>query len=349
MRSRLLFFIAICIFNLILAQNYNKDIQGTWVTVFKEMKDGSTYIPKSCNRFPNKFIFVDDKLCINKQDNLCIDFTVIKNFIKTSENSGYIIEKVNSDSLVIVQSIVGAEDDKLERMYFLRQEKILDQQKKINTGKNIFANSLFFPPMKKNLSLVLDEFFKRKYKYVNLNFVGSIIIYPQQNKVSTEIKYSSDNNTEMIDYIKYIIDHTFDIWDLKDFSNYESVTLPFILEIKNENIGDGHTQKEVSLNFLSQNVNDFNCVNGILYQNLKKSNELFIEGINATKRKKYDNAISFFNESYMLNNSNIDNLYNIATVYAMQNDIFNACKTWDKLKNMNQIQGKKLFQQNCKQ
>jgi tetratricopeptide (TPR) repeat protein len=87
----------------------------------------------------------------------------------------------------------------------------------------------------------------------------------------------------------------------------------------------------------------------LILQNLKKSNELFIEGINATKRKKYENAISFFNESYTLNNSNIDNLYNIATVYAMQNDIFNACKTWEKLKNMNQIQGKKLFQQNCKQ
>jgi hypothetical protein len=348
MRSRLLFFIAICIFNLILAQNYNKDIQGAWVTVFKEMKDGSTYIPKSCNPFPNKFIFVDDKLCINKQDNLCLDFKISKNFIKTSESSGYIIEKVNSDSLVIVQSIVGAEDDKLERMYFVRQEKVLDQQKKIHTEKNIVANSLFFPPMKKNLSSVLNEFFKRKYKYVNLNFVGSIIIYPQQNKVSTEIKYSSDNNKERIDYIKYIIDHTFDIWDLKDFSNYESVTLPFILEIKNENIGDG-SQKEISLSFLSQNINDFNCINGILYQNLKKSNELFIEGINATKRKKYENAISFFNESYTLNNSNIDNLYNIATVYAMQNDIFNACKTWEKLKNMNQIQGKKLFQQNCKQ
>lgn len=208
-------------------------MQGSWITVFKEMKDGSTYISKACNPFPDKFIFINNKFCINKKDNLCFDFVIKKDFIETSANSGYIIEKLNSDSLTIVQSMVGNEDeDKLERIYLVKEEKVLEQQKNSHSEKHVVANSLFFPSMKQNLTLALNSFFKEKSKYSNLNLIGSIIIYPFEKKVVTEIKHASKDDNERIGYIKEIINNSFNNWDLKYFQNFESVTLPFILECK---------------------------------------------------------------------------------------------------------------------
>lgn len=349
MKIKLILSVFILVYNLIFAQNYQKDVQGTWITVFKEMKDGSTYIPKSCNPFPPKFIFTEDKLCMNKKDDHCFNYTINKGYIETSENSGYKIEKLTSDSLVILQSMIGnEEEDKLERIYLVKEQKILEQQiKSYADEKNIVVNNFFFPNVEKPLSLRLNDFFRKTNTYTNLSLAGNIIIYPKKKIINTEIIKTTKDDPERIGNIKELINNSYTDWDFNNFQGYESITIPFILECKNNNIGDGYTYKGVMIYFLTQNINDLECINGIKYENLKKSAVFFSKGINAIEKKNYKKAISFFEQSYLLDQTKIDNLYNIAAVYTIENNINRACETLKRLKDLGQIQGKKMYEEKC--
>ena len=82
-------------------------------------------------------------------------------------------------------------------------------------------------------------------------------------------------------------------------------------------------------------------------EDLRSSDENFKKGIIAYQNKKYEKAIDFFIESYKFDNRKIDALYNISSIYSLLNDKINMCECLKKLKDLEQVEGVKQYNDNC--
>ena len=274
------------------------------------MKDGSRLF----SRFEEDSSFIEytinpSQLCINsnpihKTNQSCVDFKLINNFMKTSEYSGYLIEKVTKDSLVLSEKIDGFTNDKLRRYYFVKQEMIISKFKeKYKSSKNIIASKLFTPKTNSTIEVELNRAFKNNYS--NFELIGTLRIFPKERKIKTQITYSTQNDSSRIKIVKKVIDNSFIKWQLGDFNEYESIELPFVLksEISKSYWG-------IKLIFFTQDLNELEIVYGGKAQDIRKSSKLFSEGINAYQEKKYSLAIQCFKECYRIDSKNIDALYN---------------------------------------
>lgn len=345
--KRLLFLITILSFNLNFGQNNLSEIYGNWIKYKVEMKDGSklfdrfledsTYIEYSINK---------QKLCINsnpihKTNESCLDYILINNFIKTSQYSGLLIEKITNDSLIVSEKIDGLTNDKLKRFYFKKQELVLSKFKEENKNKrNIIASKLFTPKTNSTIELELNKAFKNNFS--NFELIGNLKIYPKEKRVKTQITFSTQKDSSRIRTIKKVIDSSFEKWNLTNFNEFESIELPFVLksEITKRYWG-------IKVIFFTNDLNEFEIVYGGKLEDMRKSSKLFEKGIKTYQEKKYLKAIEYFTESYKIDPKNIDALYNKAAIYFESGDKENACIVWKEISELGQINGKELYQNNC--
>jgi tetratricopeptide (TPR) repeat protein len=345
--KELFFIITILFFNINFGQTNLSEINGNWIKYKVEMKDGS----KLFDRFLEDSTYLEytinkNKLCINsnpihKTNESCLDFTLVNNFIKTSQNSGFIIEKATNDSLIIVEKVDGLTNDRQKRFYFVNQEVVLSRFKKENKNKgNIVASKLFTPKTISTIELDLNKAFKNNYS--NFELVGNLKIYPKQKRVKTEITFSTQKDSSRIRTVKKVIDNSFEKWNLINFNDFESIEIPFVLksEITKKYWG-------IKTIFFTEDLNELEIVYGGKAEDIRKASDYFNKGIIAYQEKKYLKAIECFTESYKIDNKNIDALYNKAAVYFESGDKENACKVWKEISEIGQVNGKELYLNNC--
>ncbi|SFE01779.1 tetratricopeptide repeat protein [Flavobacterium phragmitis] len=345
--KKLLIVISFLFFNANYGQVKLSQIQGYWIKYKGEMKDGSDLF----DRFTEDSGYTEyrinqNKLCMNsnpthRTNETCLDFTLMKNFMKTSQYLGFVIEKISNDSLVLCEKIDGLEDDKLERSYFVRQEVIIAKFKEDNKNeKNITASKFFSPKTNGTIELDLNKAFKNNYS--NFQLIGSLKIYPQKKKVNTSITFSTQNDSSRIGIVKKVIDNSFERWNLKDFKEYESIEIPFVLksEITKHYWG-------IAVIFFTEDLTEFERIYGVKMDDARNSMDYFNKGLRAYEEKKYLNAIEYFSESYRINPKNIDALYNKGAVYFESGDKENACKVWLEISVLGQAAGKQLLLEYC--
>ncbi|WP_428229480.1 tetratricopeptide repeat protein [Flavobacterium sp.] len=323
------------------------EIQGYWIKNKIKMKDGSDLFDRFVEDSAYTEYRIDqNRLCINsspihRTNESCLDFKLINNLIKTSQYAGFIIEKVNSDSLILSEKIDGLADDQLKRLYFSKQEVVLAKFKEENKNKkNIIASKLFTPKTNATIEIDLNKAFKNNYS--NFELVGTFKIYPEQKKVKTAITFSTQNDSSRIRIVKKIIDHSFEKWNLKDFQGYESIEIPFVLksEITKRSWG-------ISVAFFTRDLTEFERIYGIKMEDIRKSSDYFNKALVAYAEKRYSDAIIYFTESYNLDYKNIDALYNKAAVYFESEDKQNACQVWLEISMLGQLNAKQLFLEHC--
>lgn len=346
-KMKKLLFLIILFFNLNYGQNNFSEIYGNWIKYKVEMKDGS----KLFDRFLEDSTYIEytinkNKLCINsnpthKTNETCLDYTMSNNEIKTSQYSGFLIEKNTKDSLIISEKIDGLTNDKLKRFYFIRQQVIISKYKEVNKNKkNIIASKLFTPKTNSTIELELNKAFKNNYS--NFELIGNLKIYPNEKRIKTKITFSTQKDSSRIKTIKDVIDNTFGKWNLTNFEEYESIELPFILKSE---ITDRF--RGIKVIFFTNDLNELGVVYGGKLEDMRKSSELFEKGIDAYQKKKYLKAVEYFSESYKIDPKNIDALYNKAAVYFESGDKENACKVWNEISELGQVKGKELYKNNC--
>lgn len=345
--KELFFLITLLYFNLTLSQNNISEINGKWIKLKSEMKDGS----KLFSRFEEDSTYVEytinaNQLCFNsnpihKTNQSCLDYTLTKNLIKTSQYSGYLIEKITADSLTLSEKIDDLTNDKLRRFYFVKQESIiLKFKEKYKNKKNIIASKLFTPKTESTIEIELNKAFKNNYS--NFELIGNLKIFPREKRIKTQITFSTQKDSARIRTIKKVIDNSFDKWKLTDFSEYESIELPFVLKSEITK-----TYWGIKTIFFTQDLNELEIIYGGKAENNRKGSELFNKGIKAYQEKKYSKAIEYFTESYKIDPKNIDALYNKAAVLFESGDKDNACNVWREISNLGQVNGKELYQNYC--
>jgi tetratricopeptide (TPR) repeat protein len=345
--KELFFIITLLFFNITFSQINFSEINGKWIKYKVEMKDGS----KLFDRFLEDSTYLEyniykNKLCINsnpihKTNESCLDYTLINNFIKTSQYSGFIIEKASNDSLVLIEKIDGLTDDRLKRFYFVNQEVVLSKFKEENKNReNIIASKLFTPKTNSTIELDLNKAFKNNYS--NFELVGNFKIYPNQKKVKTQITFSTQKDSSRIRIVKKVIDDSFEKWNLTNFNDFESIEIPFVLksEITKRYWG-------ITVVFITENLNELQIIYGGKAEDNRKASEYFSKGISAYQEKKYLKAIEYFTESYRIDPKNIDALYNKGAVYFESGDKENACNVWKEISEMGQVNAKELYLNNC--
>ncbi|KIC02202.1 hypothetical protein OA88_09945 [Flavobacterium sp. JRM] len=345
--KQLLFLTTFLFINFTFGQTNMSEINGTWIKLKSEMKDGS----KLFSRFEEDSTYIQytinkKQLCINsnpihKTNQTCIDFTLIGNLLKTSEYSSYLIEKITNDSLIISEKIDDLTNDKLKRIYFIKQEELLSKYKEKNkNNKNIVASKLFTPKTNSTIEIELNKAFKNNYS--NFELIGNLKIYPKQKEIKTQISFSTQKDSSRIRTIKKVINNTFEKWDLTNFNEYESIEIPFVLKSEITK-----TYWGITVIFFTNDLNQLEIVYGVKAENIRKSDVFFDKAVNAYKDKKIQKAIDFFTQSYKFDPKNIDALYNKAAAYFELGEKDNACNVWKEISNLGQVSAKELYQYNC--
>jgi len=312
------------------------------------MKDGSSLIDRFLTDSSYvKYSFKKLELCHNANpthriNEVCFPFTINQNFIQTSSTSGYEIERIKNDTLIICEKIDGMENDKLKRFYFVREQKLFNEIKeKKGINKNQIANEFYTPTLKSSLMLELNKAFKNKHS--NFKAKGSITIDLKNKRVNTIINYSNTSDSSKIKRVKKVINKSYKLWNLNKFKHLETLEMPFVL--KDEKT---RTFRGISMKFFTNSFYQLDHFHGGDTRVIQKAGEYFNKGIKFYQNKDYESSIKNFTKSYELDPKNVDALYNRAAIYYETGKLELACKDWNELSELGQKRGIELLKNNCK-
>ncbi|UHO38885.1 hypothetical protein H5J24_01485 [Chryseobacterium capnotolerans] len=336
-----------------------QELPNEWIKTKMRMLDGSKDVsePFLESKY-HRWKFNGQKLCtssnpITRINENCVEYKTEKNFIKTSDESGYEILKLTQDSLILIQRINNiVEKDKVRKYWFVKssiiRNKLLDTFKKDSV---IIAIESFSPVFNGNLSADISKEFRSKNRFPAFNLIGNIVFFPKKEKLEFEIANTRETqvieNQKNIDFIKETFGKAYKNWNLNDFKIFDKVYLPFIIKCNNEQFGNGLRVTGCSIYYHMNTVDDINKTYSISLQDLELSNENFLKGLKAIQNNKYDKAIQYFNKSYEIDHRKIDALYNIANIYSFQKDNINECKYLQKLKDLEQTEGINNYNLKC--
>ncbi|RLJ23028.1 hypothetical protein CLU97_4606 [Chryseobacterium sp. 7] len=321
---------------------------SSWTKVKSVMLDGSRDLSSESYRFLVWKIKGDNICeCIDPwaiERTKCKDFKFEKNLMKLSDKSAYEIQTLTSDSLIVIQKVDGVSfPDKIRKMKFVKTSILLKKFTNESTGDSIIITSRnITPTLTKGIITEMMEMYSQK-KYAH-NFVvdGEIRIFPKMKEieVKTDNKKQNKDNQRSIDLFKATLQKDYKLWDITGYENFYKIIIPYRVKSEMED-GSG------SLAFY--NLTPYHESKGIVVniKDKRASIENFNRGIEATNRQKFDNAIYFFNKAHEDDNTNTEALYNVASISIAQNKTDVACTALKKLKDLEQTEGIKLYNEKC--
>ncbi|WP_133121704.1 tetratricopeptide repeat protein [Chryseobacterium sp. PMSZPI] len=323
---------------------------SSWTVVKFGTLDGSRDLSQSGSK-TSLWKITGNTLCIYSDPifmdiKSCLDFKLEKETILTSKNAGYQIEKLTRDSMIVTQRIDGIEDpDKIRKIWLVNRSVIVNDFINKNKAESIVATKDFTPSLKKNIIFeVLDVYSKNGY-FHDLKLKGNILIFPKKQKIEIETKEESKKNEASINLFKTTLEKNYHLWDLTGFENFEKIIIPYYFY---SNVGKNENNiNKVGIKFFDDNDSHDSEDVAVYIKDKKVSDQNFNKGIEALDHKKFDKAIEFFNKAHEYNNTNTDALYNVVSISFAQNNINSACLALKRLKDLQQTEGTKLFNEKC--
>lgn len=218
------------------SQNYTDLLQGSWIR----------YKTSSKNDIENKNIDLSYLKLTIKGSNLYFNidptiddlkapviFTMKGQLMKTSKisESGYHIEKITSDSLIISDSF----DNKAGRYYFVNSEILKKERVDANRlNDTLIADKYFTPIQTKNISHYLHGKIQNN---IDRDFyvTGIIKLNLTEKKAETIINSEDINNKKRVSKIIKSLNETYSFWNLNGFEKFKIIEIPFqIIVTKNE-------------------------------------------------------------------------------------------------------------------
>ncbi|KFF11582.1 hypothetical protein IW15_15345 [Chryseobacterium soli] len=321
---------------------------SSWTRLKNKMVDGSTDLSKESPRFlvwkinGNNFCKNIDPWFVDR--NKCINFKLENNVIKLSDKLAYHIETLTADSLVVVEKIDGVTSpDKIRKFWFVKTSVIVKDFADKEKSDSIIINSQTVTPTltKDIISEMLSVYLKKNYTH-DFTLDGEILIFPKKQVVEVKMenkKWTRDNQIG-VDLFKNTLQNSFKVWNIAGFEKFEKIIIPYHFYSKVE-AGSGNFSFS---NKVSDKGNKEIVIN---IKNKFASSDNFNKGLGAINNQKFDSAIYFFNQAYENDNTNTDALYNIVSIYLAQNKTDAACATLKKLKDLEQTEGIKLYNEKC--
>lgn len=346
-------FIFFIFFSSAQAQVNNHSLLGDWTKVKEQAIDGSKNISGRFNRSiywhvsTNKISMKNDRMN-SSIDNNAIDYIRVGNHISTSPDSGYNILKLTNDSLIVVENIKGKiEKDKVQKIWFVKTSKITSAYKEKHKNDSVLtATPSFTPILKKDFMTEVKAIFLKNKSLTNLIFKGNLIIYPKKRTIKLETVDQKIAGTKNFQTIKGAAENSFVNWNLTNFENFETIYIPYVIESKVVDASNGVKFATIDMHFF-RDVADLSTLNDPKMADLELAQKTMQKAVIFLQSKKYDKAVEFFNKGYELDSTKVDALYNIVSIYSFLKDKNNMCLTLKKLKDLEQTDGTKLYDQFC--
>lgn len=351
-------FIFFSLFSLSISAQVNTQLlPGNWTKIRTRMLDGSRDLSESyvSTKFfewqltPTKFCM--DLDTVHLKPISCFDYKLEGHFIRTSPQAGYQIEKLTADSLIVTERLSGeTAPDKIKKLWFVRTSKLrkaIIERTKFDTV--ITASENFTPLQNKNMIVEINQRLLNMNKNINLDMIGNLVFYPKKQKIEFEIKNINEvaRYQKPIEAVRSVIENSYANWNMKDFEHFDKVYLPVIFNTRHQSIDKEWTLKGTEEYYYTNDIADIPKIRGISADKVREATENFRNGFNAFQDKKYNKAIAYYQKSYELDDRNADALYNLAAIYSLLKDSTNACKTLKILSDLEQTEGRNLFNQNC--
>lgn len=328
------------------AQVKHEDIIGTWVKISGRMKDGSAIIIPAHKDSKYLEITIDRSSIGRNSDmvqrmNSTMAYTLDGNFLKTSASSGYILNQISADTISICENFEGVTDDKLTCFKLVRESKWLAEKlKKFDSTVDLVASEQLTPRL--NSSFATGIFKELLGKLYNYRVAGDIILDLRSKTISAKpIDPKTDDKVWRV--IKKHIEKSYDRFDLVKFNNFETITIPFVFETVRSGRYHG-----VDVKYFTHNVNDFDVREGGPKTNLIDHNAYSKRAAQAFADGKFIKAADLFSKAYEENPYDLDHLYNKAASLFQGGDKVGACTVWKQLMDLDQVNGKKMFETYCK-
>lgn len=349
-------FIFFLFFSNVQAQINNQSIVGSWTKVKEQAIDGSKNISARFGRsnhwqisttkinMKNEMIYV----YINKD---AIDYIKDGNHLSTSPDSGYNIVKLTSDSLVVVENIKGKIDkDKVQKIWFVKTSKIISSiSEKYKNDSVLTATSNYTPILKKDFLPEVKTALVNSRVMTNFAFTGKLIISPKKKTIQLKTDDSKISGNKNFLIIKEIVEKSFANWDLTDFQNFSTIYIPYSAKSIVVAANNATNFGSISMGFFGDPNDDKAASTEPSLDDLEQAQKHMQKAVNFLQSKKYDKAVEFFNKGFALDPTKVDALYNIVSIYSFLKDKDKMCLTLKKLKDLEQTDGTKLYNQFCVQ
>lgn len=323
------------------------NLNQSWIQVKINMKDSSekiSYYPWT-NRFM-EFTFFKNRYSYNiypaeTEKKASFNYRLNKNKIHVSEFFEYVIEKLTTDSLTIVENIPEMADDKLKRYFLVSKKSLVNEYKKqLDTLSKIDARTYYSPRFEGKLIRYLNK--KLKNTEGSAQFSGVLELFPKSSKLRVRILNNENSSPTIYRRTIKALEKSFFNWNIDGFKRFEQVNIPFFFMVNNKG-----RSRNARIKLFATDKNDLLADYGKSLEVMNESSDFFNKGLNAYQNKNYGLAISNFSKSYDVDPSFIDALYNRAATYFFIGELNNACNDWLELKNLGQTNGKLLYLQNC--
>lgn len=327
---------------------------SSWIMVKLRMLDGS----RDLTYFEPSFLlwkFKENKLYeyshpVFRQGIGEIDIKLERGVIRTSKEAGYQIEKLTSDSLVVILRVNGIDaPDKVRKMWFVNKSFIEnDFKSKIKNDSTVTAIKNFTPTLERNVFSDINDKYVQQERTHDFNLKGNIEFFPKKKRIKITInnkKEESKDNQSSIDYFKTTLEQSYHLWDLTGFGHYDKVVIAyeyFSKMWKGKSNLDAHDIILFDSDYTGMAQNFI-----INVKDKRASIENFNKGVSATNSQKFDKAIEFFIKAHEYDNTNTDSLYNAQSILLAQNNVSDACIVLKRLKDLEQTEGTKLYKEKC--
>jgi len=324
---------------------------GDWVVINTGLLDGSKMLEPTIEDSDYKEYRITKKeLCVVFDalhrnaigESSCIAYSTLpNNVIRTANFRFYTIEKATQDTLVLADKNGNATGDKLRRYTMVRRDVLTGKEKEKYKGQAVATASKYFSPTCDTwLEKDLYKVFKRNLR--EFAIVGKIVFHPKLNTMETVITGSHIQDAEAAASVKKILDKSYKHWNLKEFTAYDTVELPFVLMSR-----DNYFYHSIRFHYFTSDIDAVRLKQGGSAFDKGLAKAAFQEGLKAITINDYKEAIELFEYAYQLDPMNIDAIYNKAAMLYKSGDLENACITWKEIAALGQAEAATMCKTYC--
>jgi hypothetical protein len=317
--------------NVLIGQNNNKSIIGSWVKISATFQDGGELpINNPFNQTYLRFDFTKNGKAyktINPLDKGYIfDYLINGNNLKIGFVN-YIIKEISSDSLILIEESRNGFDNSAIKYLLIRERNYQNALPLVDETLIVRKlDTIYIESEKIRAKFIKEESFR---EFLNQNIIEYSNVISEDNYFMATFIINKNGRIDSIEIHKGI-NKTFDKQFIKAVYKSSGLWEPAKLNDKNVNVLHTEIFKFVSNpNFEKQYYN---------YQN----------GVIAMQREKFDAAIDFFCLTLSSNPNDIDALFQRGICYFKLNLIDKACADWQKIKTLKSKRADNLILEFCK-
>lgn len=326
------------------AQHYKNVLPGDWVQFKVERKDSSAFISRtSQDRGYLKIRITPWKISylthpVKNTGGMDPEFILRDNELIITKENRYVIERLESDTLILVSQFKDETDNISVRRYFVNEKLLI--RNRVQSGDTFVADSLNTPSMRRNIASGLWKVITKPPPPFRLD--GHLVLDLEKKTAAMKIVDADAADSATVRKLRKVLEKSFDDWELRNFSGFKKVVVPFYFRSVNE-----LTFKGMFLDFVLKESVNFREKFRDEAERIRQADRLYEMAAIAVKIKDFKQAIDYLQKCYEIDPYYLGALYLKADLNHLTGNTAAACADWAILAARKQTEARNLKQMHC--